>query len=215
MLQAVLRVADTRERLWVWLAIGLGFGNQDIARAKPRHFDQESYDMRRGKTGFERYGQMRLQVWAHLEDYLAKVPREPDELLFVTRNGLPLSYARTKTPQELAEGTRTHGPKAARAIYVNSLGQTWSKLLLKAGVKKEWKGGFYRLRSLGATVFGQRPGVSLLDVRTFLGHGDSRVAEIYMRPLRPEIKDVVRWCQKCLDSSDLKIALKTERKKAK
>ncbi len=56
------------------------------------------------------------QVWAHLEDCPAKVPRKPDELLFVTRNGLPVSYTRTKTPQELGRGDTNTRPEEGQDV---------------------------------------------------------------------------------------------------
>lgn len=204
----LLRQADLRERTWIWMAIGLGFGNQDIARSKPCHFDKEGYDLRRGKTGIQRYGKMWPQVWAHIEKYLKEAPRPSDELLFVTRNGLPLTYARNKTPEEIANGTRTHGPKAIGVVYGNSLYQSWKRLLKKSGLHGTWEGGFYRLRSLGATVFAHRRDVGILDVRTFLGHADSKMSERYMKPLRPEIKEVVEWLRECLDSDDLDYAFR-------
>jgi len=51
-----------RQRLWIWMGLGLGFGNDDLAQARPIHFDKDSYDMSRGRTGFQRYGEMRPMV---------------------------------------------------------------------------------------------------------------------------------------------------------
>ena len=87
MIQEILKAATARERLWIWMGLGLGFGNDDLARTSVVHFDADSYDMRRGKTGFPRYGVMRLLVWLHLREYLKDNPREADESFFVTRTG--------------------------------------------------------------------------------------------------------------------------------
>ncbi len=209
----ILKPATIRERLWVWMGIGLGFGNQDIARCRPCNFDQETYDLRRGKTGLSRYGRMWPQVWSHLKEYLVEHPRPSDDLMFITRNGLPLVHERVKTKEELENGTRTHGPKPTPFVHVDSLFQAWKKLLDRADVRTEWKGGFYVLRSLGATIFAHRPGVGILDVRTFLGHGDSMMAEQYMQPLRPEIKPVIEWLTSVLDSPDLQAAFNSRLRK--
>lgn len=62
--------------------------------------------------------------------------------------------------------------------------------------------GFYTLRHLGPSEFSSRPEASISDVRRRLSHAaDSDVADIYMRPMRPEYRDVVEWvgvgCWRC------------------
>ena len=86
-IRKVLATADTEERAWIWLAVGCAFGQDDLSKCRPLHFDTESYDLRRGKTGVERYGTMRPMAWSHLRRFLAANPRKPDDLLFVTRTG--------------------------------------------------------------------------------------------------------------------------------
>jgi hypothetical protein len=110
MVRTVLDAARERERLWIWMGMGLGFGNDDLARTRAVHFDKDSYDMRRGKTGIDRYGKMWPIVWAHLTHYLKANPRESDDLLFVTRTSRPLVWVQTKTDAELQNGTTTRGP---------------------------------------------------------------------------------------------------------
>ena len=90
MIQTILKAARECERLWIWRGIGFGFGNDDLARVCPMHFDRDSYDMRRGKTGFARYRTMWPMVWAHLETYLRSNGRDENDLLVRTRNGRPL-----------------------------------------------------------------------------------------------------------------------------
>lgn len=55
-LRCVLAACELRERTMVWMAIGLGFGQQDLANVRAGQIDQESYDLRRSKTGIERFG---------------------------------------------------------------------------------------------------------------------------------------------------------------
>lgn len=106
MIQTLLKTARERERLWIWLGIGLGFGNDDLARACPVHFDSDSYDMRRGKTGFARYGTMWPMVWTHLEKHLESNRRDGNALLFTTRTGQPLVWVKAKTDDERNDNAR-------------------------------------------------------------------------------------------------------------
>ena len=67
-------------------------------------------------------------------------------------------------------------------------------LRLALGSKGKGLSGFYVLRHLGATEFGSRPGCSLSDIRRWLGHAaSSSMADVYMRPVAPEHRDVVEW----------------------
>ena len=202
MIQQILSSASLRERLWIWMGLGLGFGNDDLARTRMIHFDAESYDMRRGKTGFARYGIIRPMVWSHLEEYVKQYPRDPDELLFVTRKGNPLVWVKTKTDEELKNGTSTSGPSETPFKRCDSLSQAWNKLKKRAGLE-DWKEGFYLWRHLGATAYASCPGIGIAQLRTFLGHGKSDVADEYMKPLTPEVKQVVGWVNRMLDSEDL------------
>ncbi len=185
-LRCVLAACELRERTMVWLAIGLGFGQQDLANIRVGQIDQESYDLRRSKTGIERFGATPPLVWAHVEAYLGTTQRKPGDLLFVTRRGNPLVHNR-----------------------INAVTQWWSKLRVAIGETKESLDGFYTLRHLGATDFGSRPSCSISDMRRWLGHGaSSRVADLYMRPVGPEYREVVGWVRKRLASKAL-----TERSK--
>jgi hypothetical protein len=49
-LKAVLKASDLRERTMVWMGIGLGFGQLDLASIRVGQIDREGYDLRRGKT---------------------------------------------------------------------------------------------------------------------------------------------------------------------
>ncbi len=181
-LRSVLAACELRERAMVWLATGLGFGQQDLANIRVGQIDSESYDLRRSKTGIERFGSTPPLVWAHIEEYLATTSRKTGDLLFVTRRGYPLVHGR-----------------------VNAVTQWWAKLRTAIGETKESLDGFYTLRHLGATEFGSRPSCSISDMRRWLGHGArSRVADIYMRPISPEYREVVEWVRKRLASKAVK-----------
>lgn len=200
LLKTLLKAATLREQLWIWMGMGLGFGQDDLAHARSAYFDAKSYDMRRGKTRIERYGVMRPRVWALLQAYLKATPRKPDELLFTTAKGMPLVWTAVKTPEELENGTKTHGPKPIPYKRTDSVTQAFRKLKERAGVA-DWKEGFYVFRHIGATAYGARPGTSLAELRTFLGHGRSHIADTYLKPLTPEAKPLVKWVNATLDRS--------------
>ena len=60
-LQRILVSASLRFRVMIWMAIGCGFGNDDLSRVMPLHFDAQDYDLRRGKTGVPRSGRTVFQ----------------------------------------------------------------------------------------------------------------------------------------------------------
>lgn len=183
-LKLILANCNEQRTAIIWMAIGLGFGQGDLAKARVRHFDAENYDMRRGKTGIERYAAMPPRVWHAIKAYLDKTPREPDDLLFVTETGKPLVHGTTDSIQQWWERTREG---------------------LKDGEGKpagEGLNGFYSLRHAGATEFGSRQGCSLAAMRGWLGHSkSSNVADRYMRPLSPEHKPLIQWLRESLQST--------------
>ena len=69
-LKAVLRECGPRETAMVWMAIGCGFGQRDLAAVRVGQIDKKSYDLRRGKTGIERYGETPPMVWKVVQAYL-------------------------------------------------------------------------------------------------------------------------------------------------
>lgn len=166
--------ADLRGKTMIWLGIGLGLGAKDLAVIRVGQISADAYDLRRAKTGVERYGVTPPVVWAYVSRYQAAMKRPAGELLFVTRTGVALVH-----------------PKG------NAVTQWWDKLRRAAGEKKGTLGGFYTLRHLGATEFGSRPGTSIGDVKRWLGHSaSSDMADVYMRPVKPEYRKVVAWVRK-------------------
>lgn len=180
-LKAALAASDTSHRAMVWMAIGLGFGQRDLAALRVGQIDAQGYDLRRGKTGIERYGETPPLIWAYIKAVLAEEPRERGDLLFITRRGEPLVHARC-----------------------DAVTQWWRKLRIAIGENAETLGGFYTLRHLGATELGSRRGCSIGDMRRWLGHGaSSQMADVYMRPVRPEHRAVVTWVRRRLTSATL------------
>ncbi len=185
-LRKVLAACDLRERTMIWMALGLGFGQQDLATVLIGQIDRQSYDLRRSKTGIERYGSTPPLVWAHIKRYIVESSRSRGDLLFVTRLGRPVVHDRA-----------------------DSVTQWWSRLRKSVGETKKTLGGFYTLRHLGATEYGSRSGCSIADIRRWLGHSaSSQMADVYMRPIPPEYREVVTWVRKRLTSKVL-----TERSK--
>jgi len=155
----------------IWLGIGLGFGARDLAAIRVGQIAEDAYDLRRGKTGVERFGVTPPGVWRYVSLYQKQAKRPAGQLLFVTRNGVPLVQSTS-----------------------NAVTQWWDKLRKRVGESKKTLPGFYTLRHLGATEFGSRPGTSISDVRRWLGHAaGSDMADLYMRPVRPEYAQVVEW----------------------
>ena len=173
----------------VWMAIGCGFGQRDLAQVRVKQFDKKSYDLRRGKTGIERYGETPPMVWRTIQDYLRETKRSENKLLFVTEQGMPL----------------VHGNCDSVCLW-------WTKLRTKLGDDCKSMGGFYSLRHLGATEFGSRAGCSIGEMKRWLGHSaSSQVADVYMKPVSPEDRQLIEWVRKCLKSG--KVNLKTAKRK--
>ncbi|TWT44386.1 site-specific tyrosine recombinase XerC [Phycisphaerae bacterium RAS1] len=188
-LKKILRACDARERAMVWMAIGLGFGQSDLAEVRAGQIDEESYDLRRGKTGIERYGSTPPLVWKLISEYLKLDPRPAGEPLFISRRGQPL----------------THGKG-------DSVQQWWYKLRKRIDETPQSLTGFYVLRHLGATEFGSRPQCSIGDIKRWLGHAaSSHIADLYMKPVSPEYRPVVEWVRNALLTG--KVDLRTDRKK--
>jgi integrase len=179
-LEKLLAATDDRGRAMIWLGIGLGFGAADLSVLRVGQIDTETYDLRRGKTGIERFGITPPLVWRIVSEHIEQHGRKEGELVFVTRDGLSLVHARS-----------------------NAVTQWWSKLRTRIGEKPDTLSGFYVLRHLGATEFGSRPGTSIAEMKRWLGHSAaSEMADVYMRPLPPENKAVVEWVRKKLLDGD-------------
>lgn len=175
-LRRLLLAADLRGRVMIWLGMGLGLGARDLAAVRVGQIVEDAYDLRRGKTGVERYGATPRLVWLYVCRYQAAAKRRAGDLLFATRNGLPL----------------VHGSS-------NAVTQWWDRLRGDVAKENESLCGFYTLRHLGATEFGSRPGSSIGEVKRWLGHSaSSHMADLYMRPVKPEYREVVTWVRRKL-----------------
>ncbi len=175
-LKQLLRQSDLRGRTMIWLGIGLGLGAKDLAVIRVGQIAKDAYDLRRAKTGVERYGDTPPLVWMYVNAYQTRQGRPPGQLLFVTRNGVPLVQSSS-----------------------NAVTQWWAKLRTKVGDTTDTLSGFYTLRHLGATEFGSRPATSIGEVKRWLGHtASSDVADLYMRPVRPEYRKVIEWVRRRL-----------------
>jgi integrase len=176
LLKRLLKASELREQTMIWMGIGLGFGPSDLAAVRVGQIDKDTYDLRRGKTGIERYGETPPLVWNLVKKYVKLTARKEGELLFVTRTGKPVVHGRT-----------------------NSVHLWWQKLRAATIEEKETLAGFYMLRHLGATEFGSRAGSSIGEVKRWLGHSaSSRVADQYMKPVSPEDKNVIEWVRDSL-----------------
>lgn len=180
-LKKVLGASDLQHQALVWIGIGLGFGQRDLAVIRVGQIDEEGYDLRRSKTGIQRYGETPPLVWAYISEITKSFERQKGELLFQTRRGEPIAHGRS-----------------------DSVTQWWGKLRKKVGETPDSLGGFYTLRHLGATEFGSRSGCSISEMRRWLGHGaSSQMADVYMRPIRPEHRAVITWVRARLGSGEL------------
>ena len=179
-LEKLLEATDDRGRTMIWMGIGLGFGAADLSVLRVGQIDAEAYDLRRGKTGIERFGTTPPLVWRTISSYIKEQGRKEGELVFVTRDGLPLVHARS-----------------------NAVTQWWARLRTRIGEKPKTLSGFYVMRHLGASEFGSRPGTSIAEMKRWLGHSAaSEMADVYMRPLPPEYKAVIEWVRsRLLDDS--------------
>jgi integrase len=180
-LRTILDRLEDREKAMVWMGIGLGFGQLDIAQVRVGQIDERSYDLRRSKTGIERFGETPPMVWNAIQAYLAKTRRPLGELLFVTRKGLPV----------------VHG-------NADSVQQWWYKQRQSLGKDAQCLSRFYSLRHLGATEFGSRPGCSISEMKRWLGHGaSSQMADVYMKPVIPETREVIDFVREALTTGEM------------
>lgn len=170
-LKLILQQCDAQRTAMVWMAIGCGFGQRDLAQIRIADIDEESYDLRRGKTGIERYGETPPLVWSTLKAHLGDAERGAEELVFRTEQGMPV----------------VHGNSDSVQLW-------WARQRTKLGKEGEGLGGFYTLRHLGATAFGSREGCSIGEMKRWLGHSaSSQVADVYMKPVAPENRPMVQW----------------------
>jgi len=177
-LKKLLKAADARGEAMIWMGIGLGFGQSDLSALRVNDIDKTGYDLRRGKTGIDRYGETPPGVWRAIRAYLAKTPRPQDGQMFVTRKGQPLVHNSS-----------------------DSILQWWNRLRESIGETKKTLDGFYVLRHLGATEFGSRKGCSISEMKRWLGHSaSSSMADVYMRPVSPEHRKTIDWLRKQLQA---------------
>ncbi len=187
-LKLLLSNCGPRETAMVWMAIGCGFGQRDLAAIRVGQIDKKSYDLRRGKTGIERYGETPPMVWKVIQDYLKQYRRQDGDRLFITVKGMPVVHE-----------------------HADSVHLWWSKLVKRLGDDCKGVGGFYTLRHLGATEFGSRDGCSIGAMKRWLGHSaSSDMADVYMKPVSPENRPVIEWVRTALRTAKAEL-----RKKAK
>jgi len=189
-LKAILRATDARGQALIWMAIGLGFGQRDLAAVRVGQIDHEGYDLRRGKTGVERFGETPPMVWTAIQAYMQQHARDKGALLFTTRTGHPIVHGRS-----------------------DSVVQWWGDLRKAIGETKQTLGGFYTLRHVGATEFGSRDGTSIIAMKRWLGHSaSSSMADVYMKPVSPEQRELITWVRKSLATGQADLTT-TERPK--
>lgn len=177
-LKLVLKECDTQRMAMVWMATGCGFGQRDLAAVRVGQFDKLGYDLRRGKTGIERYGETPKMVWMTLQKHLKEAKRRDGELVFLTQRAMPL----------------VHGDSDSVVLW-------WTRLRKELGKDGKGLGGFYTLRHLGATEFGSRPGCSIGAMKRWLGHSaSSQVADVYMKPVSPESRPAIEWVRHALQT---------------
>jgi integrase len=189
-LKLILKECDAQRTAMVWMAIGCGFGQRDLAAVRVGQFDKLGYDLRRGKTGIERYGETPKMVWGCLQKYLKQAKRPNGDLLFLTQRGMPL----------------VHGVSDSVVLW-------WTRLRAELGKDGKGLGGFYTLRHLGATEYGSRAGCSIGAMRRWLGHSaSSQMADVYMKPVSPESRTVVEWVRTALRTGKADLRTKAKPK---
>lgn len=177
-LKLLLSNCSPRETAMVWMAIGCGFGQRDLASVRVGQIDKKSYDLRRGKTGIERYGDtpplvQRRQLLSHAS--------------FCPTIGV---HFRLPLVHETSD----------------SVHQWWSKLIKRFEEPCKGVGGFYTLRHLGATEFGSRDGCSIGAMKRWLGHSaSSDMADVYMKPVSPENRPVIEWVRTALRTGKVEL----------
>lgn len=128
------------------------------------------------RFGMVSKGEAERAYHAWFAAYLEEYPRPRGSALFPTRNGKPLVHTKS-----------------------DSVLQWWKRLRTSIDETKETLDGFYVLRNLGATEFGSRTGCSISHMKRWLGHSaSSNMADVYMRPVSPEHREIVEAIRKHL-----------------
>ena len=116
-LKTVLRECGPRETAMVWMAIGCGFGQRDLAAVRVGQMDKKSYDLRRGKTGIERYGDTPPMVWNASKRISGTQSGRQASCMFITAKGMPIVHE-----------------------HADSVHQWWSKLVKRLGERVQRHG---------------------------------------------------------------------------
>ncbi|QDT54296.1 Tyrosine recombinase XerC [Caulifigura coniformis] len=155
-LQAMLKASDPQFKAILLLSINGGLGNSDIARLKVKDVAGEWLDFARGKTGIDR----RVPLWAETREAVAAITegRDPEQLLFVTKNGRALI-------KQQANGSRS-----------DRTGPMFRAVANAAGIHRP-RMGLYHLRHTFQTIAnGARDPQATARI---MGHADASMAGLY------------------------------------
>ena len=194
-IQTLLEVANSQMRAMIWLGLNCGFGCTDCAELKWKDVDLNNGRVRfpRGKTGIER----NLPLWPETIQALKEIPNR-GELIFYTRSGNPWVRA-------IRNKDETGNEKYTKDDAVT---KQFSKLMKRAGIKREKGVGFYTLRRTAATLTA-RSG-DPFAVQRLLGHADLKMATTYVQDVSEQTDRAINNTRKFIiqgDSSPLVDAL--------
>ena len=149
-----------REQAWILLGLNCGYGNSDLSRLRVSDVQGEWLDVPRGKTGEDRKAWLFPESRKLLTHFAAERPA--DELLFLTKDGLPLVSN---------DGKR------------DAVASSFKKLKASCGCVRHGV-GFYALRHVFETVAGETS--DQVAVNYVMGHSDNSMAAIYREGISNE-----------------------------
>jgi integrase len=182
-LRTIIDKADQPLKAMILLGINCGFGNTDCGRLPKSAVDLDAgwADYPRPKTAIERRCPLWPETIQAIRDAIAQrtnpKKREHEQLLFITKYGLP--WAKETTDNPVSQEFRK---------LIDSIDASAAKEAKKSGTKAPEKIyreglGFYTLRHTFETIAGgSRDQVA---VNHIMGHADSSMAGVY----REEIGD--------------------------
>ncbi len=174
-LRRLLDAADVTLRAQILLGVNCAFGATDLSELRDGHIRDGWVVLPRRKTGSARRCPLWPETATAIEAARKARPRPADKAdcdrLFLSGSGRPL---KVWVPAARGQGGQR----------IDSVGESWRKLVKAVGVKVPKGTGFYVLRHIFRTVADEvhdRPAIDLI-----MGHGDPTQADAYRERISDE-----------------------------
>jgi len=186
-IKTLIECASPQFKAMILLGLNCGFGCTDCSELLWKHIDMNSgrVNFPRTKTDVAR----NLPLWEETISTLKVLPHI-NERVFNTEQGHKLV--------RFVEHTNDSG--LIRIHKHDNVTTEFSKLLKKAGLKKEKGVGFYTLRRTAATLAAR--GGDPFAVQRLLGHADLKMASVYVQDVSEQTDRVINNTRKLIIPDD-------------